>query len=493
MPFDLCFDQSAHAHIARNSKFPREQIILRACGAVMESEPESGGTGLKCSCVIQYMSEEGQVLRGQVCKSAVVDLGRNEVEDIVLKVTHMDGVQGPYTIREHTIHKRFMKDGKATIVLKPQKLQFLISNCPPDHLRGFLQSFAIKCAARGKVQGSHRRMLGDISCKFNEISPLSAGDVETARKNSIVKPSEPKGLAGGKSAGGKENKMTPSRQKGRKFIPQKRKLADISSSPTKARPPAVGAPNPAKKPALLSSTANVPISAEQAKVLEMVKGGESVFFTGSAGTGKSHLLKRIIRSLPPDTTFPTASTGAAACLIGGTTLHAFAGMGNGSGTLDKCIALASRDQYAATWRKCRCLVIDEISMVDAEFFDKMEGVARAVRKSRAVFGGIQLVVCGDFLQLPPVSKESERKQFCFEVSAQPLTTSIEVLKPGAHCNQSRGRSGGRGVQRVRTPPHPIPPPHTHTQIAPSKWLAPPFLKKILLDPPLLKFLDLPLL
>lgn len=383
----------------------------------MELEPESGGAGLKCSCAIQYMGEEGQVLRTQMCKSAVLDLGRNEVEDIVLKVTHTDGVRGPYTIREHTIHKRFMKDGKATIVLKPQKLQFLISNCPPVHLRGFLQSFAIKCAARGKVQGSHRRMLGDISCKFNEISPLSAGDVETARKNSVIKTgsSEPKQL--GKLAGGKENKMTPSRHKGRKFIPQKRKLADLSSSPTKPRLLTVsGGQNPAKKPAFLSSTATVPISAEQTKVLEMVKGGESVFFTGSAGTGKSHLLKRIISSLPPDTTFPTASTGAAACLIGGTTLHAFAGMGNGSGTLDKCIALASRDQYATTWRKCRCLVIDEISMVDAEFFDKMEGVARAVRKSKAVFGGIQLVVCGDFLQLPPVSKESERKQFCFEVS-----------------------------------------------------------------------------
>lgn len=383
----------------------------------LELEPESEGTGLKCSCVIQYMSDGGQILRDKVCKSAVLDLGRNEVDDIVFKVSNADGVQGPYTIREHTIHKRFMKDGKATIVLKPQKVQFLISNCPPDHLKGFLQSMAIKYAARGKIQGSHRRMLGDISLKFNEISPLNASDVSTARKNATNKggPSEQKGVRS-VGPGGKENKTTPCRQKNRKFIPQKRKLSDMSGSPTKARQPDDVTANPPKKPALLLSSTALPISAEQAKVLEMVKSGESVFFTGSAGTGKSHLLKRIIRSLPPDTTFPTASTGAAACLIGGTTLHAFAGMGNGSGTIDKCTALASRDSYAATWRKCRCLVIDEISMVDAEFFDKMEGVARAVRKSRAVFGGIQLVVCGDFLQLPPVSKESETKQFCFEVS-----------------------------------------------------------------------------
>jgi ATP-dependent DNA helicase PIF1 len=368
----------------------------------MEAEQGPRGADLKCSCVIQHMSDVGEVLRAQTCKGAVLDLGRNEVEDIVVKVSHTDGVQGPYTIREHTIYKRFMKDGKATIVLKPQKIQFLISNCPPDHLKGFLQSLAIKCAARGKIQGSHRRMLGDISLKFNEISPLSAGDVETARKNKA------ESSGGTKLAGGKENKMTPSRRTGRKFVPQKRKLSDMSSSPCKSLRPT------AKKPAIPS--ASLSISPEQARVLEMVKSGESVFFTGSAGTGKSHLLKRIIQSLPPDTTFPTASTGAAACLVGGTTLHAFAGMGNGGGTLDKCISLASRDPYAATWRRCQCLIIDEISMVDAEFFDKMEGVARAVRKSKAAFGGIQLVVCGDFLQLPPVSKGNESKQFCFEVS-----------------------------------------------------------------------------
>lgn len=400
----------ACASILKDSKFSREFHKVE-----MESSSEeavhfkSEGTGLKCSCVMQDMSEDGQVLRHQVCKSAVLDLGRNEVDDIVLKLSHTNGVQGPYTIREHTVHKRFMKDGKATILLKPQKIQFLISNCPPDQLRGFLQSLAIKVAARGKIQGSHRRMLGDISLRFNEISPLNATDIETARK--LVNkegPPEPKG------ARGKENKTTPCRQKGTKFVPQKRKLAEVSSSPTKSRQPTV-ASNPPKKPAFLASS-TVPISAEQTRVLEMVKSGESVFFTGSAGTGKSHLLKRIIRSLPPDTTFPTASTGAAACLIGGTTLHAFAGMGTGSGTLEKCTSLALRDPYASTWRKCRCLVIDEISMVDAEFFDKMEGVARAVRKNKMVFGGIQLVVCGDFLQLPPVSKESEKKQFCFEVN-----------------------------------------------------------------------------
>lgn len=374
------------------------------------SESESGGVGLKCSCTVEHLTDQGQVLRKQACKSSVLDLGRNEVDDVVLKLTHGTGVLGPFTIREYNIHKRFLKEGKATVVLKTQKIQFLISNCPPYHLGGFLQSLCIKVSARGKRQGSHRRMLGDISLKFNEISPLSAGDVEMARRNKLqVEP----------GPAGKENKnaMTPHRGKG---MPQKRKLAEVSaSSPTKGHSAPTARPDSPKRKKMAlrmpsSSRPATPLSAEQAKVLQLVQNGESVFFTGSAGTGKSHLLRHIIKCLPPDTTFPTASTGSAACLIGGTTLHSFAGIGTGEGSLDKCVSLASREPHISNWRKCCCLVIDEISMVDADLFDKLEGVARAVRRSGGVFGGIQLVVCGDFLQLPPVSKESE-KQFCFQV------------------------------------------------------------------------------
>ena len=60
---------------------------------------------------------------------------------------------------------------------------------------------------------------------------------------------------------------------------------------------------------------------EQMAVINAIRAGKSVFFTGSAGTGKSYLLKRLITMLPPQSTLVTASTGAAACHIGGTTLH----------------------------------------------------------------------------------------------------------------------------------------------------------------------------
>ena len=91
------------------------------------------------------------------------------------------------------------------------------------------------------------------------------------------------------------------------------------------------------------------------------------------------------------------------------------GIGSGSGTLEQCIAMASSRVHLQQWKNCQHLIIDEISMTDSELFDKIEAVARAVRKNDRPFGGIQLIVCGDFLQLPPVIKRGETKKFCFQV------------------------------------------------------------------------------
>ena len=93
------------------------------------------------------------------------------------------------------------------------------------------------------------------------------------------------------------------------------------------------------------------------------------------------------------------------------------GIGSGKASLDDSIAMASTRLRMQQWKNCQHLIIDEISMVDAEFFDKIEAVARAVRKCQAPFGGIQLIVCGDFLQLPPVAKSGDSRKFCFQVGA----------------------------------------------------------------------------
>lgn len=150
------------------------------------------------------------------------------------------------------------------------------------------------------------------------------------------------------------------------------------------------------------------LSREQKAVLLAILQGKNVFFSGSAGTGKSHLLKLLPRLLPADGTFYTASTGLAAVNISGTTLNSFAGVGKNE---QKPSVVAARIRNAKQgyslqlkerWQDAQVLVIDEISMVDAPLFAAAEYIARKVRSDPRPFGGIQLVLSGDFLQLPPV-------------------------------------------------------------------------------------------
>lgn len=159
------------------------------------------------------------------------------------------------------------------------------------------------------------------------------------------------------------------------------------------------------------------LSDEQRAALQVALDGVSFFFTGSAGTGKSFLLKEMITQLRRkhrDGIFVTASTGVAACNIGGVTLHGFAGVGLANGSAESLASQVTNAKWTlARWRSAKVLVVDEVSMLEAEFFDKMEKVARIVRDSHLPFGGIQIILCGDFLQLPPVVKGRDHK-FCFQ-------------------------------------------------------------------------------
>lgn len=152
------------------------------------------------------------------------------------------------------------------------------------------------------------------------------------------------------------------------------------------------------------------LSQEQRQVLDLVvESGKSVFFTGSAGTGKSVLLREIITVLrkkyarESDRVAITASTGLAACNIGGVTLHSFAGIGLGKEEVSELVKKIKRNQKAKhRWLRTKVLIMDEISMVDGDLFDKLEAVARQIRNNGRPFGGVQLVITGDFFQLPPV-------------------------------------------------------------------------------------------
>ena len=169
-------------------------------------------------------------------------------------------------------------------------------------------------------------------------------------------------------------------------------------------------------PGFFSTAPGFQLTVSQQRVVNAVLTGKSVFFTGSAGSGKSLLLREIVARLPKQTTFVTASTGVAACHIGGSTLHHWAGLGRGAANAAELAERVLRSPQASTrWRLARVLVIDEVSMLDADIFDLLEKAARILRCNDKPFGGIQLVLSGDFLQLPPVSADRHvQARFCFE-------------------------------------------------------------------------------
>ncbi|CAL4087415.1 unnamed protein product, partial [Meganyctiphanes norvegica] len=294
-----------------------------------------------------------------------------------------------FSLKDIQMFKRFLKEGKSTIHLKNSNQNLMISNAPPNLLLIFLKTMAGKNAVEASQGGkgginARQRLLSNVPRSFDEISPLTFKEVDGIRKKDSRIPLK-----------GKENIL------GASPLSSKRKRDSLDGAPKKV-------------PRFLNP---LTLSGEQKKVLQTVQSGTNVFFTGSAGTGKSFLLKRVVGALPPDVTFVTASTGVAACQIGGTTLHAFAGIGSGKAPLKQCIEQASRKVIAAQWRRCKHLIVDEISMVDGGLFEKLEAVARAIRGNDKPFGGIQLILCGDFLQLPPVTKSGEKRVFCFQTEA----------------------------------------------------------------------------
>ena len=183
------------------------------------------------------------------------------------------------------------------------------------------------------------------------------------------------------------------------------------------------------------------LNTEQRLVVESVLSGYNTFFTGPAGSGKSHILDHIQRLNHLDLEgrvkkkiVVTATTGLAACNIGGMTIHSFAGIGIGEGPIAQLISQVMGNKDATQrWVECDILVIDEISMMSAKLFDKLSLVASKARNNDQPFGGIQLVVCGDFYQLPPVKLKLEK--FAFEAKTWPkvIMTSIcltQVFRQG---------------------------------------------------------------
>jgi ATP-dependent DNA helicase PIF1 len=149
----------------------------------------------------------------------------------------------------------------------------------------------------------------------------------------------------------------------------------------------------------------------QDEALQILKTGASVFLTGEPGSGKSYVAARYVSYLRHESIAAsmTASTGIAAAHIGGTTVHAWSGIGARSQiTNAEMDAISKNRRVADRIKKARVLIIDEVSMLSGQTLSAVGQVCQHIRKSSAPFGGLQIVLVGDFFQLPPVIRRDER-------------------------------------------------------------------------------------
>ncbi len=156
---------------------------------------------------------------------------------------------------------------------------------------------------------------------------------------------------------------------------------------------------------------------KQSTALGILKSGRNVFLTGSAGTGKTYLINEYTNYLKERKIKPAivAPTGIAASHIGGTTIHSFFSIGIREYIddyyLDKLLQTKSVVERLS---KLKVLIIDEVSMVSPGVFEGMDKILRAIKFTDKPFGGVQVILSGDFFQLPPVSKEWKEIRFIWQ-------------------------------------------------------------------------------
>ncbi len=159
----------------------------------------------------------------------------------------------------------------------------------------------------------------------------------------------------------------------------------------------------------------------QDEAIDILKLGRNVFLTGPAGSGKTYLLNRYIEYLKKHNVpvAITASTGIAATHMEGRTIHSWAAIKISRHLTKKELdQLFYTPEIRARITHARVLIIDEVSMLDEARLDLVDEVCRKLRDNPFSFGGLQLIVCGDFFQLPPVPSRGEPPpKFAFMSSA----------------------------------------------------------------------------
>lgn len=154
----------------------------------------------------------------------------------------------------------------------------------------------------------------------------------------------------------------------------------------------------------------------QADALTILKTGANVFLTGEPGSGKTHTVNAFVDWLRASGVEPsvTAATGIAATHVGGMTLHAWSGIGIAeslsSADVDR---IATKEHVARRIQKAKVLIIEEVSMLSATTLEMADAVCREVRRMDAPFGGITVILVGDFFQLPPIARRGSDVAFAF--------------------------------------------------------------------------------
>ena len=165
------------------------------------------------------------------------------------------------------------------------------------------------------------------------------------------------------------------------------------------------------------------LAKKQENVIQSILNGDTIFLTGSPGTGKSFVLQVIMPQLLHKNVGITATTGCAAINVGGTTIHSFFKLKPDTNVFKHIAKLTSTK--CDTYKKIRdldLLIIDEVSMLDSILCNTISDILKACKNTDKVFGGIQMIFVGDFFQLPPVTNN-----FCF-LSSSWLTLNPKIIE-----------------------------------------------------------------
>lgn len=163
------------------------------------------------------------------------------------------------------------------------------------------------------------------------------------------------------------------------------------------------------------------LNQKQEEAFNSFQTGQNIFITGYGGVGKTYLIKYIKQYCENNNIniAITSTTGVSAVLCGGRTIHSWANVFLGRETKEELVTRIKRNYIARSrWVSTQVLVIDEISMLDFDLFDKLNYIGINLRKNDRPFGGLQLIFSGDFAQLPPV----KCKKFVFE---SPLWSMVD--------------------------------------------------------------------